>query len=172
MKQRASKAVRELRVFTSIVILDNRDKIQEATPKIWETFHFLKISFRLIKTHPPPKKKKKNSSSPEDRTSTLKELQKLFWIPISSLTIHLDSYLSKVSLPLSEFSYDSVTGPGNQEMNESREVLLWGLSLETQRNSDKQSKGVRNEAKMSRPSSTFLGTDTPNLRWRVRRLKT
>ena len=57
MKQRASKAVRELRVFTSIVILNNRDKIQEATPKIWETFHFLKISFRLIKTHPPPKKK-------------------------------------------------------------------------------------------------------------------
>ena len=69
-----------------------------------------------------------------------------------------------MSLPLSEFSYHSVTGPGNQEMNESREVLLWGLSLETQRNSAKQSKGVRNEAKMSHPSSTFLGTDTPNLR--------
>ena len=59
MKQRASKAVRELRVFTSIVILDNRDKIQEATPKIWETFHFLKISFLLIKTHSHPQKKKK-----------------------------------------------------------------------------------------------------------------
>lgn len=126
MKQRSSKAVRELRVFTS-------------------------------------KKKKKNSSSPEDR-STLKQLQKLFSIPIPRLTIHLDSYQSKVSLPFREFSCDSVTGPGDQEMNENREVLLWELSLETQRNSNKQSKGVRNEAEMSYPSSTFLGTDTPNLR--------
>lgn len=126
-------------------------------------FHFLKISFLLINDTSPAKKKKKQLFFARGQ-KYFEAVPKLFSIPIPSLKIHLDSYQSKVSLPFREFPCDSVTGPGDQEMNESREVLLWGLSLETQRNSDKQSKGVRNEAKMSRLSSTFLGTDTPNLR--------
>lgn len=150
MKQRASKAVREIRVFTSIVILNKQGQDTGSHPKNLGNVSFSKNILRSHQwqSHPHPPKKKKPSSLPEDRTSTLKELQKLFWISIPSLTIHLDSYQSKVSLPFSEFPCDSVTGPGNQEMNERREVLLWGLSLETQSNSDKQSKGVRNEAKI------------------------